>query len=192
MQDMNELGRTVSRAVETLRQGGVILYPTDTIWGLGSSIEHPEAFCHLLDLKGRPTSQALILLVASIDMLRKYVPSLSEQTEQLIRDSERPLTLIFPHSVGIDNRFKACDGSIGIRVVRHRFCRILIETLRHPITSTSANIHGHPYKGYESIPESITSGVDYAVPRQYDETTDGRLPSRILRLETKGYTVIRD
>ncbi len=188
---MNELGRTVSKAVEALRKGGVILYPTDTIWGLGSSIEHPEAFHRLLDLKGRPASQSFILLVASIDMLHEYIPDLQAETVDLIRSSRRPLTLIYPHSTGIDESIKASDGSIGIRVVKQKFCRILIETLRHPITSTSANIHGYPYTGYKGIPASIKTGVDYAVPPIYDEL-DGQQPSRILKLDQKGYTVIRD
>ncbi|PID90738.1 MAG: translation factor Sua5 [Bacteroidetes bacterium] len=188
---MNELGRTVSKAVETLRKGGVILYPTDTIWGLGASIQHPEAFHRLLDLKGRPPSQTFILLVASIDMLHEYIPDLRNETIDLIKSSERPLTLIYPQSTGINESIKASDGSIGIRVVKQKFCRILIETLRHPITSTSANIHGYPYEGYKNIPASIKTGVDYAVPPSYDEL-DGKRPSRILKLEPDGYTVIRD
>ncbi len=175
---MNEEVRT---AVEHLKQGHVILYPTDTIWGLGCDPNNQEAVDRIFQIKKRDKSKPLILLVDSIERLRTLVPKIHPHLENILYYNERPLTIIFPRStVRWAEGITAENGSIAIRVVRNEFCRKVIEELDHPLVSTSANISNQDYpRSYEDIHCAIRENVDHIVSWKPDVSPDEALPSLV-------------
>lgn len=179
---MNILGSDIGQTLKILQQGGVILYPTDTIWGLGCAAYNPEAIDRIARIKGRASHQRLILLVASVDMLSECLAYLAPPVERMVRLADRPLTIIYPNPSGLPSYLLAEDGSVAIRVVRHRFCQMLLENLQQPLTSTSANLTSQPPPmDYEGISREILEAVDFTVPTKYD-TAPPRAASRIIRL----------
>ncbi|MBK8778456.1 MAG: L-threonylcarbamoyladenylate synthase [Saprospiraceae bacterium] len=135
----------INTAVDILLDGGVILYPTDTIWGLGSDILHQEAVEKIYSLKKRERWQPLILLVSSIDMLKSYAINIHPRLENLLNVHGQPLTVIYDQVMGIPSYLRAKNGSVGIRICTDPYCIQLIEALGRPITSTSANLSGQPF-----------------------------------------------
>jgi L-threonylcarbamoyladenylate synthase len=151
-------------AFSTLKKGGVILYPTDTIWGLGCDARKPEAIDRLMKLKGREEGKPLLILVDSMQMIMDYVEIFPQSALSLLHSAQKPTTLIYPHSKNLPPNLLPEDKSIGIRIVCHPFCTPLVKMLAAPITSTSANFSGNASpKSYDDIDPKLIKKVDYAV-----------------------------
>ena len=176
----------VNKALEVLKSGGIILYPTDTIWGIGCDAANETAVKRVYELKGRSESKSLILLLDSENKLLSYVQEVPEIAYDLIEFAEHPLTIIYSGAKNIAPNVINEDGSVGIRIVRHQFCQQLIQRFRKPIVSTSANISGNPSPGnFSEIDEEIIQGVDYVVNLEQDDRSKKR-PSTIMKLAPNG------
>jgi L-threonylcarbamoyladenylate synthase len=171
----------VEGALAVLRSGGTILYPTDTVWGLGCDATNKEAVQKIYRLKKRQDNKTMIVLMADERELMQYVAAPDLSVFDFIQQQIRPTTVIYEGALGLADNLVADDGSIAIRIVQDDFCRHLIKRLRKPIVSTSANISGAiTPKTFSEISEEIKTGVDYVVRwRQDDEQTSQ--PSQIMR-----------
>ncbi len=160
----------MNKAIEVLRQGGTILYPSDTIWGLGCDASNEEACQKISQLKKRTEGKSFIVLVDGFSMLERYIPDFHEVCYDLVDFAEKPLTIIYPNAVGLATSVLAQDGSVGIRITKDPICLKLIRGLRKPIVSTSANISNEPIpQSYSEIDDSIKKGVDAIVEERLDE-----------------------
>ena len=176
----------IAKTVEVLRRGGVILYPTDTVWGVGCDATNDEAVARVYALKRSVDKHAMTVLAASVDDGGRYVRRVAEVAWQLLEVSEEPLTLILPGGVGVSPGIIPETGTIGIRVPKHDFCRTLLRRLGRPLVSTSANISGEPTPlTFGEIPAAIREGVDYVVDRRF-EGYPTRKPSSIIMLGEGG------
>lgn len=176
----------VNKAFEVLKDGGLILYPTDTIWGIGCDATNPEAVEKILKLKNRPGDKSLIVLLDTVNKLQSYVKEVPEVAYDLIEFAENPLTIIYSDAKNLAPNAIAADGSVGIRIVRHTFCEQLLQRFRKPIISTSANISGAPSAAnFNEISEEIIDGVDYVVNFEQDSTAEKRA-STIMKLDASG------
>ncbi len=176
----------VHKAVEVLRRGGVILYPTDTVWGVGCDATNEAAVQKIYALKRSVDKRAMTILVASINDVGRYVRRVPDVAWELLELSENPLTLILPGGVGVAPNLIPEAGTIGIRVPKHDFCHALLRRLGRPLVSTSANISGGatPLTFGEIAPE-IRRGVDMIVDRRF-EGHPTRRPSAIIALGEGG------
>ncbi len=161
----------IDESLEVVQSGGVILYPTDTIWGIGCDPFDQKAVDKILQLKNREADKAFILLVNSVDMLKEYLVRLHPRVETLLSYHKRPLTIVYDNPTNLPESLIAQDGTIGIRVTTDAFCRHFIDRLGKPLISTSANVSGQPYPAnYDAISAQIIEGVDYVVNlRQSDD-----------------------
>ncbi len=176
----------MSKALETLRTGGVILYPTDTIWGLGCDASNPEAVEKIYRIKGRAESKAMLALVGSEGQLQSAVSHIPEIAWDLIEAAVRPLTIIYDHPKGIASNMIASDGSIGIRITNESFSRTLCQRFGKPIVSTSANRSGQPAPGtFSDINPLILANVDYIV-KYGRESTQVHRSSDIIKISDGG------
>lgn len=174
------------KALDTLRSGGLILYPTDTIWGIGCDATDPEAVERVYQLKGREHDKSLIILLEHENKLQSYVREVPEIAYQLIEYTERPLTIVYSGAKNLAPNLLAPDGSIGIRIVKHPFCEQLLRRFRKPIVSTSANLSGQPSaKNFAEIAPEINAGVDYVVSYGQDDQQE-RQASIIMKIEPNG------
>jgi L-threonylcarbamoyladenylate synthase len=183
---MTEAEKTeIENCAGVLRAGGVILYPTDTLWGLGCDATNEEAVQKIFTLKKRSESKSMIVLLDSENRLDSYVREIPEQAYTLMEYSEKPLTIIYDGARNLANSVVAADGSIAIRIVKETFCRRLIERFRKPVVSTSANLSGQPPPAtFADIDAEIRMGVDYVVNlRQQDKSNQA---STIIRLRING------
>lgn len=180
------LREEVAKALKVVQDGGIILYPTDTIWGIGCDASNTEAVQKIYQLKQRDESKSMIILLDNDNKLLSYVREVPDIAYDLIEFAENPLTLILSGAKNISPALINADGSIGIRVVKHEFCEQLIQRLRKPLVSTSANISGKPSpKNFTAIDDEIISGVDYVVDlKQYDLRE--KKQSTIMKLEADG------
>lgn len=154
----------LKQAVETLRKGGVILYPTDTIWGLGCDASNSDAIKRIYEIKKRQQEKSLILLVDGIASLERCVGEIPEAAEQLIEAAVNPLTIIYDAAVGVDANAVADDGSVAVRITNEKFSNDLCRRFRRPIVSTSANISNSPApRNFSEISQEIIDSVDYVV-----------------------------
>ncbi len=180
---MNE---DLRQAIKVLTAGGLILYPTDTIWGIGCDATNVEAVRKIYRLKQREDSKAMIILLDSENRLPHYVREIPEIAWQLIDVSDKPLTIIYPGAKNLASNLIAENGSVGIRIVKDDFCRSLIMQFKRPIVSTSANISGKPAPAlYDEISAEIKDGVDYKVKWRQEELSPGK-PSSIIELGIGG------
>ncbi len=176
----------IKQALETLRAGGLILYPTDTVWGIGCDATNPEAIDRVYQLKGRTTEKSLIVLLADDYQLEGYVQEVPEVAYSLIEYTEKPLTIVYDKAKNLPDNLVASDGSIAIRVVKHDFCERLIQRFRRPIVSTSANISGNPSpQTFDDIDQVIKDGVDYIVEFGRNDLSR-RQPSTIMKIGSGG------
>lgn len=182
----------VEKALEVLKNGGVILYPTDTIWGIGCDATNEDAVKRIYQIKNREDSKSVIILVADERNVLQYVAAPDLAVFDFIEEQTRPTTIIFEHAVGLPANLVAEDGSIAIRVARDEFCKHLIKRLRRPIVSTSANISGQGSpKFFAEISDEIKKAVDHVVKWRQDDSTPS-LPSQIIKWNNDGTrTVIR-
>jgi len=182
----------IKKAVEVLRTGGNILYPTDTIWGIGCDATNQAAADKVLTIKKRSEFQGMIILVNSIAMLNKYISKYSLYSWLLNLYGNQSITFIYPASKGIAKNVAAKDGSIAIRITTDSFCKKLLEKLDKPIVSTSANKSGFGRPNcFNEIDSIILDKVDYVVNLRQDEKNNPK-PSTIIRVDNKGLvTTIR-
>ena len=180
---MNE---ELQKTVEVLNRGGLILYPTDTVWGIGCDATNTKSVEKVYALKKRTDAKAMITLVASEIMLERTVIDIPEIAWDLIETAEKPLTIIYEKVKGIAKNVMATDGSCAIRLPKDEFCKKLIHRFGKPIISTSANTSGMPTaQSFHHIETSILSGVDYVVNLRQQET-DKNTPSNIVLLKNNG------
>ncbi len=183
----------LEKALKTLVKGGTILYPTDTIWGIGCDAKNAKAVNKIYAIKNRAESKSMVILLADYEELKTYVEFVPPVAADLIRSIEKPLTIIYDGAKNLAPNLIAADGTIAIRIVKHNFCRELIRKLGHPLVSTSANLSGSPSPLFFShIPELIKSRVNYVVDLEQKVKTAGKA-STIIKLEKSGaYSVIRE
>lgn len=176
----------IRRSVEVMRCGGIVLYPTDTIWGIGCDATNAEAIEKIYRLKKRRESKACISLVDSIITLERYVDVIPDAAEMLIEVAVEPLTIIYDSPRGIASALKAEDGSAAFRITNEEFSRELCRRLRKPVVSTSANISGDKVAlAFDEISPEIVNGVDYAVRYRRDDTSHSK-PSAIIKIDNSG------
>ena len=183
---MNRFQQEVDAAVDALLLQQVILYPTDTVWGLGCDAEAPPAVQALYKLKNRPEGQPSIVLVADVAMLRRYAAQVPDDLEQQLAEQSRPTTYILPASRVVASGLVAPDGTVGLRVVQDEFCFKMVRRLGHGVVSTSANKAGEPTPVvYAEVDAAILRGADHVVNWRQD---DGArvAPSRVVRLGAGG------
>ena len=179
-----------SNVVCTLFLGKTILYPTDTVWGLGCDATNIDAVAKIFKLKNRVESKSLVVLVSSMEMLRTYVGTVPQKAIDIISKTKKPTTIIYSNPKGLAANAIALDNTIAIRIPSHDYCLEIINKLGKPIISTSANISGEPTpKSFSEISLSILEGVDYVVNLEQDKITDKS--STILKLVGNTIEVIR-
>lgn len=180
----------VEKAINVLQQGNIILYPTDTIWGIGCDATNEKAVKRIFDIKEREDSKSLIILVAEEKDILQYVAAPDLAVFDFIEEQTRPTTIIFETAVGLPDNLVSNDGSIAIRIVRDPFCRHLIKRLRKPIVSTSANISGQPSpQNFSEISDEIKRRVDYIVKWRQDDLSPSQ-PSQIIKWNNDGSRVV--
>ena len=182
----------VLKAGAIIHKGGVILYPTDTIWGIGCDATNQNAIQKILNIKHRPDKKSMLVLMNGISMLSEYVDQIPDSAHDIINSAKIPTTIIYPQARNFAPNLLAEDGSIGIRITSDPFCRQLIEVAGIPLVSTSANISGNPsVSSFSEIEEQIIENVDYVVEWRQDEISSAS-PSAIVKLYSQGrVTVIR-
>ncbi len=181
-------------AVRVLREGGVILYPTDTVWGIGCDATNEAAVQRIFEIKHRADSKSMLVLLDGAGKLQGYVEHVPETAWLLLEAAEggKPMTIIYPKAKNLAHNLLAEDGSVGIRITQEPFSKALCEQLRHPIVSTSANISGEPAaKVFDEIAQEIREAVDYVCRFRRDDTTPHQ-PSSIVKIdEAERITIIR-
>ncbi|MGZ3778511.1 MAG: L-threonylcarbamoyladenylate synthase [Mucilaginibacter sp.] len=176
----------VAKALKVVQDGGIILYPTDTIWGIGCDATNTEAVKKIYQLKQRDEAKSMIILLDTENKLESYIREVPAVAYDLIEYAENPLTLVMPGAKNISPVLISEDGSVGIRVAKHNFCQQLIQRLRKPLVSTSANISGKPSpQNFYQIDQEIVDGVDYVVDLE-QHNTELKKPSTIMRLQPDG------
>ena len=189
----HEQREDISRAVETMRRGGVILYPTDTIWGLGCDATKAEAVAKIYAIKQREDAKALISLVDSEAKIDFYVPDVPDVAWQLLEVAERPLTIIYDNVRNLAPNLKAEDGSAALRITREEFSRELCCRMKRAVVSTSANLSGQPApRCFADIPAELRDAVDYVCTSRRDEKDNGLASSIIKLTASSEVTVIRE
>lgn len=184
----------LQQALCVLRKGGVILYPTDTVWGIGCDATNADAVARVYEIKKRVDSKAMLVLLDGAGKLQGYVDKVPETAWLLLEASEgqRPMTIIYPKAKNLAPNLLAEDGSVGIRITSEPFTKALCEQLRHPIVSTSANISGEPTaKTFKEISQELLETVDYVCQFRRNDTTTYK-PSSIIKIDEKErITIIR-
>lgn len=176
----------IQNALKVLKEGGIILYPTDTIWGIGCDATNEQAVTRIYELKKRPASKSMLVLLDSENRLNYYVKEVPEIAWDLIDLAEKPLTIIYPGARNLATNLISIDGSIGIRVCREKFSSELIRKFGKAIVSTSANIDRKKSpSGFSEIETEILDGVDYVVKYRQDDRHSHQ-PSGIIRIGLKG------
>jgi L-threonylcarbamoyladenylate synthase len=182
--------KEIKKMVEVLRSGGLILYPTDTVWGIGCDATNEEAVKKIFKLKKREDSKSLIVLVDSVDRLSAYVDDVPDVAWDLAEVADKPLTIIYPTGKNLAKNVMAEDGSVGIRVTNEEFSKALCFAFRKPIISTSANISGYPTpENFQQIEDEIKQGVDYVAESRREED-EKKSPSSIIKFEKNGTFVV--
>lgn len=183
----------INKALAVLQQGGILLYPTDTIWGLGCDATNETAVRKIYGIKERDDAKSLIILLAEAKDLFRYVANPHPDIVSIVQAFDRPTTVIYEQAIGLPDNLVNKDGSIAIRVTKDPFCKSLVKRLKKPLVSTSANISGAPSPmSFADIDPVLKSKVDYAVDHRREEQNNVP-PSRILRIKEDGsITVIRD
>ena len=176
----------IKNALEVLRKGGTILYPTDTVWGIGCDARNKDAVAKVFKIKQRAEYKSMVVLVSDETMINRYVKDVPEVAWELLESAEEPLTIIYPDGRMLADKLIAADGSIGIRVVKDDFCNTLIHKFGKPLVSTSANISGEPTPmAFSDIKLDILNQVDYIVNYRQKEINNAK-PSSILKVAMNG------
>jgi L-threonylcarbamoyladenylate synthase len=176
----------IKESLKTLRQGGIILYPTDTIWGLGCDPTNEAAVNKIFKIKSRDENKSLIILVDGLSMIERYVNDIPEIIYELTEVSDTPLTIIYPAGKNLAKGVCGEDDSIAIRICRDEFCSDLISRFRKPIVSTSANLSGKPSPiNFSEIEETLIDKVDFVVNWRQDDRSKS-LASPVIKINHDG------
>lgn len=184
----------LAEALRVVREGGTVLYPTDTVWGLGCDATNAAAVARIFEIKRRSDSKSLVLLASDLDMVAKYVKEIPSIAVDLVEVNDAPMTIIYPGAICSETGDKwhlaascvAADGTVGIRIPLAPWCQQLVFKLGRPLVSTSANISGEPTpQRFSDIPQEITDAVDFVVPPSVDTASTGRA-SQILKVGLRG------
>ncbi|HEY3388618.1 MAG TPA: L-threonylcarbamoyladenylate synthase [Prolixibacteraceae bacterium] len=174
------------KAVEVLRSGGIILYPTDTIWGIGCDATNPTAVNRIYEIKQRQDTKSMLILMENPNLLNSYISEVPEIAWELIEVADTPLTIIYPGAKNLASNLLATDGSVGIRITNEAFTQQLIQRFRKPVVSTSANISGQKSpQNFAEISDEIKKSVDYIVNFRQDDPSRSN-PSGIIKLGIGG------
>jgi L-threonylcarbamoyladenylate synthase len=188
---MVEFQHDIEKCLEILNGGGVILYPTDTVWGLGCDATNAEAVDKIFRIKKRTDEKSLIVLVADEREILKYTAAPDLAVFDWLDKTDRPTTVIYEHAIGLAENVIASDGSIAIRICEEIFCKHLIKRFRKPIVSSSANLSGHTTSTiFSLIDDEIKKQVDYIVKYRQDDETISQ-PSAIIRWKNGAPEFIR-
>lgn len=196
------MNSVLNDALKVLKEGGVILYPTDTVWGIGCDATNEKAVAKVFGIKKRSEAKSLVLLASDLDMVAKYVKEIPSIAIDLVEVNDAPMTIIYPEAQYLAPNAVAEDGSVGIRIpyveegpdprVKPEitggasFCRELVRRLRRPLVSTSANVSGEPTpRNFKEISDEIRNAVDYVVPKSLEDGATGRA-SQIIKLGVGG------
>jgi len=186
----NEFGTDLSAALKVLRSGGVILYPTDTVWGLGCDATNVKAVSRIYEIKQRAENKSLIILVNSVAMLERYVENPPEVAIEMAELSEKPLTVVYDRGRSLAEGVASSDGSVGVRVCTEPFCDAIIDALRKPLVSTSANISGSNSPAiFDEISEEVKAAVDYVCLWRQDDRSRAT-PSSVIKVSGNGIVKI--
>ncbi|HCE55402.1 MAG TPA: threonylcarbamoyl-AMP synthase [Lutibacter sp.] len=182
----------LNNSLNVLRNQKTLLYPTDTVWGIGCDATSEDAVAKVFEIKQRSESKSLVILVDSFEMLKKYIPKVSEAVLDLLKKTTNPTTIIYENPLGLAKNVVAADDTVAIRIVQNEFCIRLINQFGKPIVSTSANMSGNPTpKSFAEIEPSILDSVDYVVNLQREDVNEKS--STILKVDEKGtITVLRN
>jgi L-threonylcarbamoyladenylate synthase len=190
--DFNQImfdGEALSYICALMEKGGTILYPTDTIWGIGCDATNAMAIEKIYQIKRRDTNKPFSLLASSIEMVKEYVEHLHPRIETLLLHHVRPLTVVYDKAKNLPVNLLPADGSIAIRIAQDDFCKNLINQFGKPIVATSANVNGEPFPPhFGAISSAIISGVDYVV-KQGRKKSDPGEPSVVIRVDEEGEIV---
>lgn len=177
----------IVKAVEVLRSGGIILYPTDTIWGIGCDATNAAAVKRIYEIKLRQDTKSMLVLMENPNLLNSYISEVPEIAWELIEVADTPLTIIYPGAKNLAVNLVANDGSIGIRITNEAFTQQLIQRFRKPVVSTSANISGQKSpQNFAEISEEIKKSVDFIVKFRQDDLLSRSNPSGIIKLGVGG------
>lgn len=178
----------IQNSLKALRETGTILYPTDTVWGIGCDARNEKAVEKIYKIKQRASNKALLCIVSDRKMLESYV-EIGPEVERILAESTVPTTIIYPKAKALAKNLIAADGSIAIRIVQSEFCKELIREFGAPIVSTSANISKHKTpNSFKEIEASILEGVDYIVNLQTEKKSQA--PSRLIQINPEGEIII--
>ncbi|MBX2932562.1 MAG: threonylcarbamoyl-AMP synthase [Chitinophagaceae bacterium] len=188
---MTDFNTDIEACLHVLHNEGTILYPTDTIWGIGCDATSNIAVEKIIQLKQRPAHKSFVVLVSNEKELMQYVATLDLEIFNYLDKQTKPTTVIYPHAIGLADNVLAADGSVAIRICKDEFCKTLIKRFRKPIVSTSANISNElsPINFY-SIHQSIKDGVDYVVQHRQNDNTQAT-PSSIIQWVNGQVNIIR-
>lgn len=180
----------IKKIVEVLEAGGIILYPTDTVWGIGCDATNAAAVQKIYALKNRADSKSMLLLTDSMAKVQAYVQEIPDVVWDLVECADKPLTIIYPQGKNVATNLLAQDGSIGIRITNEPFSKRLCERFKKPIVSTSANVSGMPTPAtFAEISDQIKNGVDYVVQHRQQEL-EKKQQSSIIKFEKNGTFVL--
>lgn len=176
----------LEKALNTLRQGGVILYPTDTVWGLGCDATNEDAVKRIFEIKNRCDAKSMLCLADDMNRVYDYVENIPDMAYDIDEMAIRPVTIIYDKARNLSKNLISSDGSIGIRVTREQFSKELCRRLGKPVVSTSANISGEKAPSFfNEVSEQIKNAVDYVVEYRRDDYTPSS-PSQIIKLKSNG------
>ncbi|MEM8906308.1 MAG: L-threonylcarbamoyladenylate synthase [Bacteroidota bacterium] len=179
----------INQAVKTLSEGGLLLYPTDTIWGIGCDATNAEAVAKIFALKKRNLSRPLVVLVDSVKMLQDYVAHVHPRIDTLLAYHQRPLTVIYEQARHLPQNLIGADGSVAIRVVLDDFCRQMIAQFGKPVVATSANITNEPFpENFGAISSEVIKGIDFVVRHRQTEK-NAQQPSVLVKVQENGELV---
>ena len=192
-QKNDALRREIDAAAEVLRKGGLILYPTDTVWGIGCDATNEEVVARIYALKRSQNKKSMLVLCASADMTVRYVdraPGIAFEVQEL---ATKPLTLILPGASGVAANLIPEEGTLGVRIPDHAFCQAMLRKLGRPVVSTSANISGEDTpRNLAEISREIIDGVDYVVNPKFEGKPTGKASSILLFNEAGEFRIIRE
>lgn len=188
---MTDIEKDIEASISVLKSGGLILYPTDTIWGIGCDATNPEAVSRIYEIKKRADQKAMIVLAADEQDILKHTASPDLAVFDYLHKAPKPTTVIYDGALGLADNLTGADGSVAIRICRDAFCRRLIKRFRKPIVSTSANVSGMPPpENFMAVSEELKQQVDYVVRHRQDDLTPAS-PSALIRWENGRAIILR-
>lgn len=186
LRNLEDYSEDLAKALDILKKGGIILYPTDTIWGIGCDARNSEAVKRIFSLKKRADSKSMLVLVNNEAALERLTDDIPEINWELLEVAVNPLTIIYDSAKGVAPEILSEDGSLGIRITKENFSNELCKRLNAPLVSTSANISGEKApRFFMEISQEIKNGVDYVVNYRQNEISEAK-PSNIIKLSKEG------